>query len=99
MEVLQWILFAGIILTSVLSVINSFKSRRAQAIAERGLYAARTNIYMGIMLMLIALIQMLMFSGSTLRVIIGAVFLVIGLFNLFAGLRNRSAYQAMNRTP
>ncbi|MWC27003.1 YtpI family protein [Paenibacillus sp. MMS18-CY102] len=99
MEVLQWILFAGIILTSVLSVINSFKSRRAKSVAERGLHGARTNIYMGIMLMLIALIQMLMYSGSTLRVIVGAVFLVMGLFNLFAGLRNRSAYQAMNRTP
>jgi len=92
MVVFHWILFIGIIVTSVLSVVNSIKSRRAAAAYDRGIYTAQMNIYMGIMLVLIALIQMLMYNGSTMLVIVGAVFLVLGLFNLFAGIRNRSFY-------
>jgi len=53
------------------------------------------NIAMGVMLILLALIQMLLFAGSTLRVIVGAVFLLLGLFNLFAGLRNHSVYRSL----
>lgn len=92
MVVLHWLLFIGIIVTSVLSVTNSFKARRSSQAIDRGLYAARMNIYMGIMLVLIALIAMLMYNGSTVLVIIGAVFLILGLFNMFAGIRNQSFY-------
>ncbi|WP_127531143.1 YtpI family protein [Paenibacillus kobensis] len=94
MVVFHWILFIGIIVTSVLSVVNSIKSRRATAANDRGIYSAQMNIYMGIMLVLIALSQMLMYNGSTVLVIVGAVFMVLGLFNLFAGIRNRSFYVA-----
>ncbi|WP_127571667.1 YtpI family protein [Paenibacillus xylaniclasticus] len=94
MVVFHWILFIGIVVTSGLSVIYSFKARRATDMDDRGLYTAHMNIYMGIMLLLIALIQMLMYNGSTLLVIVGAVFMVLGLFNLFAGIRNRSFYSA-----
>jgi hypothetical protein len=50
------------------------------------------NMSMGFMLIFISLIQMFLFSGSTLRVVIGALFFLLGLFNLFAGLRNHSHY-------
>lgn len=50
------------------------------------------NIFMGVMLIILALIQMFMFSGSTLRVVIGAVFMVLGAFNIFAGIRNHGLY-------
>ncbi|MNP82201.1 hypothetical protein D3C76_1807660 [compost metagenome] len=43
---------------------------------------------MGFMLIVLALIQMFMFSGSTVRVVVGALFMVIGAFNIFAGIRN-----------
>ncbi|MNN91914.1 hypothetical protein D3C81_2100970 [compost metagenome] len=46
------------------------------------------NISMGFMLIVLALIQMFMFSGSTVRVVVGALFMVIGAFNIFAGIRN-----------
>ena len=47
------------------------------------------------MLVLVAIFMMLAYSGSTVKVIIGALFIVLGLFNLFAGLRNHSVYSSM----
>jgi hypothetical protein len=91
---LQWILIAGIVVTSVISVFYSFKSRRSSDPRMRALNAARMNISMGVMLLFISLIQMFMYSGSTLRVIIGSIFMLLGLFNIFAGLRNRSIIRA-----
>ncbi|MBW7459311.1 YtpI family protein [Paenibacillus sepulcri] len=92
---LHWLLLALIVLTSVLSVTFSFKSRRSADPRTRGMNAARTNICMGIMLVLIALFFMLAYSGSTIKVVFGALFIVLGLFNLFAGLRNHSVYRSM----
>jgi len=53
------------------------------------------NISMGLMLIFMAMVQMLLFTGSTIRVIVGAVFIVVGLFNLFAGIRNHNSYAKM----
>ncbi|WP_353057690.1 YtpI family protein [Paenibacillus pasadenensis] len=92
---LQWILIAGIIASSVFSVINSFRSRRSKDANQRALYAAKMNISMGVMLILIAFIQMFVYTGSTLRVIVGAVFMLLGLFNIFAGIRNRSVIRTV----
>ncbi|MBD2848268.1 YtpI family protein [Paenibacillus sp. IB182496] len=94
MLVIQWLLGAGIIAALVLTAWFSIRYRREADPRRRGLNNARMNISMGTMLVLMALVQMLVFSGSTVRLIIGAVFLVLGLFNLFAGLRNHSFYNA-----
>jgi hypothetical protein len=95
-QVLQWALGLLIVLTSVLSAVFSYRARRSGDAKLRGLNGARMNICMGLMLIFIALIQMILFTGSTLRVVIGALFLVVGLFNLFAGFRNQSHF---NRIP
>lgn len=91
----MWALGALIVLTSVLSVVFSIRSRRSADGKQRGLNAARMNVCMGLMLILIAVIQMFMFSGSTVRVVVGALFFLIGLFNLFAGIRNHAAFSRM----
>lgn len=93
--VLHWILVILIIAASLLSVTFSFKSRRSTDSRMRGIHAARMNMSMGAMLVLIAVFMMLAYSGSTVKVIIGALFIVLGLFNLFAGLRNHSVYNSM----
>ncbi|GMK38471.1 hypothetical protein PCCS19_15250 [Paenibacillus sp. CCS19] len=95
MYILHWLLTIAIIVTSVVSVTYSFKARRSPDPIVRGLNGARTNISMGAMLIMIALFQMLAFSGSTLKVVIGAVLLVLGVFNIFAGLRNQSTYRQL----
>ncbi|BBH21490.1 hypothetical protein Back11_28350 [Paenibacillus baekrokdamisoli] len=97
MLVLHWTLVTLICVVSLLSVVFSFKSRRSTDVRARGIYGARMNICMGAMLMLISLFMMLAFSGSTVKVIIGTLLFVLGLFNLFAGFRNHSAYTAMKQ--
>lgn len=92
--ILQWVLAAGILAALIATAYYSLRYRRSPDPRTRGLYNARMNIVMGVMLILIAAMQALL-PGSTIRVVIGALFLVLGLFNLFAGLRNHSIYNAM----
>lgn len=96
-QLLQWLLFPGIMITLALSTFFSFKARRATDMKIKGLNTAKTNISMGGMLLFIASVQLFLSGESTLRIIIGAIFIVIGLFNLFAGLRNLSAYRNMGQ--
>ncbi|MFC4304807.1 YtpI family protein [Cohnella boryungensis] len=89
---LQWAFGALIIVACFFSAVYSYRSRRTKDGRLRGLYASRMNISMGLMLIFIAIIQMFMFTGSSVRVAVGAVFCLLGLFNLFAGLRNHSHF-------
>lgn len=93
-QLMQWLLFPGIVITLALSVFFSYKSRRSPDVRTRGIHSARMNISMGTMLLFIAGVQMFLAGQSTLRIVIGSIFLVIGVFNIFAGLRNLSAYRA-----
>ncbi|CAM4116051.1 YtpI family protein [Paenibacillus alkaliterrae] len=92
-QLMQWLFAPGIFISLVLSAVFSFKSRRSTDARTRGLFTARMNISMGIMLLFIALVQLFLSGESTLRIVIGAVFMVLGVFNLFAGLRNLSLYR------
>ncbi|MBH5317244.1 YtpI family protein [Paenibacillus sp. GSMTC-2017] len=92
-QLLQWVLFPCIVITLALSSFFSFKSRRSNEARTRGMNTARMNISMGFLLLFIAAVQLFLSEESTLRIVIGAIFMVIGLFNLFAGLRNLSAYR------
>ncbi|CAH1219349.1 hypothetical protein PAECIP111893_04548 [Paenibacillus plantiphilus] len=94
---LHWVIIIGICMTSLLSVFFSIKARRQSDSRLRGLNTARLNMSMGVMLVFIALFFMLAYTGSTIKVIIGTLLLIMGLFNLFAGLRNHSVYNAMKR--
>jgi|GEM_PF-298509 len=89
------VLLAIVVLCAVLSFLFSFRYRRATDAAVRGLFQARMNISMGIMLIAIAIIQIFLFEANWLRSIIGAIFLLMGLFNLFAGIRNRRIFSQL----
>ncbi len=95
MDTLQYMLYTAVVVTSLLSFWYSSRRRRADSVKKTGLYTAKMNICMGLMLLFIATIQILLFEGSTVRVIVGSIFLLIGLFNLFAGLRNHSVYSRL----
>lgn len=83
-----YVVYAGLIASSICSIVFSLKARRSVSTHKRGITQAKSNISMGFMLLFLAIIQMFMFSGSTIRVIVGAVFMVLGAFNIFAGIRN-----------
>ncbi len=89
-ELISWALTALVVLFSALSVWFSFKSRRAKDLKEKAQLTSKMNICMGVMLIAISFVQLLFFEESTVRTVVGIVFLLLGLFNLFAGLRNLS---------
>lgn len=88
--IFRYLLLAAIIISSVLSVYYSFKSRRKTDVTERSYFGALNNIYMGISTMLVASLLVILFSSSTLKVVIAALAFLLGLFNTFAGSRNYS---------
>ncbi|MDR9856449.1 MULTISPECIES: YtpI family protein [unclassified Paenibacillus] len=92
---IRYLLFALLVVSCICAALYSSRSRRAKDARERGLYGAVTNIFMGLMLVMLALIAMFMFRGSTVAVIVEAVFLVLGAFNIFAGIRNRGYFHRM----
>ncbi len=90
--VIKYILFILLVVTCITSAYYSIRSHRSSDPTDRGLYGAITNILMGIMLMMMSLVFMFIFRGSTLSIVVEALFLVLGAFNIFAGLRNRKYY-------
>ncbi|WP_409345295.1 YtpI family protein [Paenibacillus sp. MBLB4367] len=93
----QFVITIVIVASLGFSVFYSFRYRMQKEPQARGLYAARMNIWMGILLISLALVQLFLFEMNTVRLVIGAVLLLIGLFNLFAGLRNQSHFRALKR--
>lgn len=95
---MQWLhgILLGLIACSLFgSVLFSVRYRRQTSRKTRGIYAAKMNMCMGIMLVSISMIQLLLFSASTVRSIVGAVILLLGLFNLFAGIRNYGMFSRL----
>jgi ABC-type sugar transport system permease subunit len=95
MSTIQVVLFLLIVFTVALSIGLSIRTRREKELGKRGLYNARLNISMGIMLICIAISQLFFFNDSNIRRVFGTVCLLLGLFNLFAGIRNHGVYSRM----
>ena len=89
---IQWFLYICALLTAALSIFFSIQARMSKDTRRRGLMSARMNICMGLMLITIATIQVVLFQSSTVRIIIGVVFYLLGFFNLFAGIRNHAIF-------
>jgi len=86
--------FYGCIMLALISwVVFSFRARRATDPTARGLNGARVNLSMGALLILASIVQFILFEPDTVRIIVGAAFLLLGLFNVFAGLRNHAYYR------
>lgn len=95
MEWIQTLFIVLILLALAGSVFYSIRYRTQRDPAVKGLSAANMNISMGLMLMLLAFMQAFLFEMSTLRLVLATVFALIGLFNLFAGFKNRSYFQTL----
>ncbi|GAS80710.1 YtpI family protein [Paenibacillus amylolyticus] len=96
-DVLKYALIAIFAVVMVFAALNSIRSRRTSDAASAGLYRSWTNIWMGSMLIVLALILMFVFTGSTLSVVVEALFLIMGAYNVFAGIRNRSYYARLQQ--
>ncbi|PZE21463.1 YtpI family protein [Paenibacillus xerothermodurans] len=77
------------------SVYYSVRSRRSEDPKQRGLLTAKMNIAMGIMLVVIAVAQLFFVESSNTSRVFGTICVLLGLFNLFAGMRNYSQFSRM----
>lgn len=92
-EVVQISLYIIAVLAAGLSLFYSIKFRRAKEQKERGIFNARMNIAMGVMLLCFGAVQLFLHEfDSWVRVGVGFVFALIGCFNVFAGIRNHSYF-------
>ncbi|MEK8126791.1 YtpI family protein [Paenibacillus filicis] len=92
LQTVQLSLSTLIVIAVAFSVYYSFRYRRQLDPVKRGILASRMNIAMGLMLILIALTQLFFFTDSVTRRIFGTICLLLGIWNLFAGLRNHLHY-------
>lgn len=77
------------------AALYSIASRRTSDVNLAGKRRSVMNILMGGMLITLALIAMFVFRGSTVSVIVEALFIVIGAFNVFSGIRSYSYYSRL----
>ncbi|MGG1877193.1 YtpI family protein [Paenibacillus cisolokensis] len=99
LAIIRYALFIILVLSCISAALYSIRARRMPDPADRGINLAMMNICMGIMLASLSLVCMFLFSGSTTAVIVEAAFLVLGAFNLFAGLRSRDYYKKLKNSP
>ncbi|GAB6926649.1 hypothetical protein JCM10914A_06320 [Paenibacillus sp. JCM 10914] len=95
--VIHYILYIILVLSVVAAALYSIKARRVSDPAKRGSLMAMMNICMGCMLVSLSLVCMFLFRGSTPAIIVEAAFMVLGLFNIFAGIRSRVYYSKLNQ--
>lgn len=96
----EFLLNAAFVLVAVLlafSLYYGFRTRRQTDPVVRGLHQAKQNMAMGLMLAVLSVYPLYLMPGSVIRLLVGALFLVIGLFNLFAGIRNYAVYKSRIR--
>ncbi|MEC0206474.1 YtpI family protein [Paenibacillus lautus] len=96
--VIHYILYIILVLSVVAAALYSIRARRVADPADRGIYMSMMNLFMGIMLVSLSLVCMFLFSGSTPAVIVEAVFLVLGAFNIFSGIRSRTYYSRLKNS-
>ncbi|MEK3794807.1 YtpI family protein [Paenibacillus sp. FSL R7-0204] len=92
---IKYLLFALLVIFMVCAAAYSISSRRTADPLIQGTRRSIMNMLLGGMLVTLSLMSMFIFRGSTLNVVIEAAFLLLGLFNIFSGLRSFSYYSRM----
>lgn len=79
---------------SVYYSIQTRSFRKSQDFDLMKYYNSKTNITMGIMLVAMAIVQLFMFPETTgWRIGVGIVFLLVGAFNLYMGIKHFKTYR------
>ncbi|GGF85871.1 hypothetical protein GCM10010912_33970 [Paenibacillus albidus] len=89
---IKYLLFVLLVVFVIGAAVFSLSSRRAADPAVKGRKRSVMNVMQGAMLVTLALMSMFLFRGSTVSIIVEALFLVIGIFNIFSGLRSYGYY-------
>lgn len=89
---IKYALFVLLVVFMIGAAYYSFSSRKAQDSLDKGKKRAVMNVLLGAMLVTLSLMAMFIFRGSTVNIMVEAVFLLIGAFNIFSGLRSYGLY-------
>ncbi|WP_342565344.1 YtpI family protein [Paenibacillus sp. FSL R7-0345] len=89
---IKYLLFILLVIFMIGAAVYSLTSRRTPDPLEKGRRRSIMNVLLGAMLVTLSLMSMFLFRGSTPSVIVEALFLVIGAFNIFSGLRSYGYY-------
>ncbi len=89
---IKYLLFILLVVFVIGAAVYSISSRRATSPQDKGLKRSIMNVMLGAMLVTLSLMSMFLFRGSTINIIVEAIFLVIGAFNIFSGLRSYGYY-------
>ncbi|AIQ28703.1 hypothetical protein P40081_11340 [Paenibacillus sp. FSL P4-0081] len=92
---IKYLLFVLLVVFMISAAMYSFSSRRAADPLIKGLKRSIMNVLLGAMLVTLSLMSMFIFRGSTLNVVIEAAFLLLGIFNIFSGLRSHGYYSRL----
>lgn len=93
--IIKYLLFVLLVVFMISAAMYSFSSRRAADPLIKGLNRSIMNVLLGAMLVTLSLMSMFIFRGSTLNVVIEAAFLLLGIFNIFSGLRSHGYYSQL----
>lgn len=85
---LSIIIFAAL----VMGVYFSTTARKQETVKKQGLAIAKMNISLGIMLISIAVLQFFFYESTTVRIIVACVFMLLGLVNVYGGIKNYKAF-------
>lgn len=91
----SWIVYSLIILQLIITVYYSFRARRQADPLKRGLYFARMNIMIGVLFITLSLAQLFGTPYNFLLIGFAILVLLVGLYNLFVGIRNHGVYTRM----
>lgn len=94
---IKYLLFILLVVFVIGAAVYSISSRRAANPQDKGLKRSIMNVMLGAMLVTLSLMSMFLFRGSTVNIIVEAIFLVIGAFNIFSGLRSYGYYNRNQR--
>ncbi len=89
---MSWLVFTLLIVQLLLTVYFSFRARRAKDMTVRMIHFARMNIMIGVTFLTLSLAQLFLSPYSWWRVAFAIVVMLIGLYNLYVGIRNHGFY-------
>ncbi|MFS1511808.1 YtpI family protein [Chengkuizengella sp. SCS-71B] len=88
MDFLNLIPLIIVLVAAWLSFYFSMKARRTKDAKQQGLMRSRMNMSIGVGLITIACIQLFLFEFTWTRFIVGIIFLLLGIANIYGGIRN-----------
>jgi hypothetical protein len=94
MKTLLLFFVAIIIVTAILVFINNLAARRSEG-NRRGFHQAKMNISMGVMFLAIAGMHFATPGGAWLRTLLNTLILVIGLINLYYGIKHYRHFRTL----